>query len=93
MPTVLSPVGAVEAADSFPPVTLVGVEGARIGLLDNSKLNSEVLLEEIAFAMARSHAVAPAVRFRKPTAAGPMSDADFDRLVRACDAVVTGVGD
>jgi hypothetical protein len=93
MPTVLSPLGAVEATESCPAATLARLDGARVGFLDNSKLNSQVLLEQLAFAMARERGVTPGVSLTKPTAAGPMSDADFDRLVANCDAVVTGVGD
>lgn len=68
--------------------------GARVGLLHNSKRNSDLLLRDIADLLLAEHgAAAVTLTQRKAAFALPVSEAVVAEYGRLCDVVVTGVGD
>lgn len=67
--------------------------GRRIGLLDNSKLNSGATLDLIAGLLAERYAGIEFVRMRKPTSAKPLPPEMVEQARRTCDLVIAGVGD
>lgn len=72
------------------PISLVG---KIIGVLDNGKSKSDVLLREVQ-ALLRSEAGAvDFVLLRKASAYRPAPDEQLDELARRVQAVVTGIGD
>ena len=69
------------------------LEGLRIGLVDNTKHNSDQLLLRIAKILEREHA-AKAHVIRKKKSAGAAPHAEILEEYKAnCDVVVAGVGD
>jgi len=67
--------------------------GTTIGLLENSKTNSDRLLDHIAETLQREFGVAEVVRKSKRSASFPAPDAVYDELTARAHAVVTGIGD
>ena len=78
-------------------VTTDGVErsvaGLRVGLVDNSKHNSDQLLKRIAGLLERDHGVKAQIMRRKKSAGIPVSPEIIAEFRQNCDFVVAGVGD
>lgn len=67
--------------------------GLRIGLVDNSKHNSDQLLVRIAGLLERDYGAKAHVMRRKRSAGVPPSPEIIDEFKAGCDVVVAGVGD
>lgn len=68
--------------------------GARVGLLENTKQNAALLLDEVGRLLVAEHGAAAVTLVRTKTAfALPAPDELVAEYVRECDVVVTGVGD
>ncbi len=67
--------------------------GLRVGLIDNSKHNSDQLLMRIAGLLESEHGVKTHLMRRKKSAGIPPSPEIVDEFKGACDFVVAGVGD
>jgi hypothetical protein len=69
------------------------LEGLRIGLVDNTKHNSDQLLLRIAGLLERDHgAKAHVIRRKKSAGAAPHAEI-ITELKGSCDVIVAGVGD
>ena len=69
------------------------LEGLRIGLIDNTKHNSDQLLLRIADILEKEHgAKAHIIRKKKSSGVAPHAEI-VDEYKAACDVVVAGVGD
>lgn len=70
------------------------LQGKRLGLLDNSKQNANILLDEIGNILSREYGVSSVTYRQKPTAARPGGDFGvIDALSETCDVVVNAYGD
>jgi hypothetical protein len=68
--------------------------GARVGVLENTKQNAALLLQEVANLLVAEHGAAGVVLMRtKQAFALPASDELVAEYAAACDVVITGVGD
>jgi hypothetical protein len=85
-PTIPSPAARGGLAPRPPDL-----RGRRVGLLENSKRNSDRILERVGEHLAASGAEVVGL-WRKPTT-HPVAPAILDEMVARCDLVVTGVGD
>lgn len=72
------------------PTTL---RGLTIGLLDNTKPNAAVLLQQIADHLRQRHGAGPARTYAKGYFGTPMTDDTLKQLTDECDLVITAVGD
>ncbi len=90
----LDPTGRTDGDDdstlSPRPVTLAGLT---VGLLDNTKPNSMLLLDEIAADLARDHGIGEVKRYVKDYFGTPIADELFAQIVDEVDVVITAVGD
>ena len=69
------------------------LEGLRLGLVDNTKHNSDQLLLRIANILEREHgAKAHVIRRKKSSGAAPHAEI-IEEYKANCDVVVAGVGD
>ena len=69
------------------------LEGLRIGLIDNTKHNSDQLLLRIAKILERQHgAKAHVIRKKKSAGAAPHAEI-VEEFKASCDVIVAGVGD
>lgn len=67
--------------------------GARLGLIDDSKRNADVLLEELAETLRTRYEIAGVKWHRKPSASRPADPSAIRDLARDCAAVVIAIGD
>jgi hypothetical protein len=72
------------------PATLTGKV---VGLLDNGKAKSDILLGEVADMLRTQATVTEVVTIRKPSPYRPASDEQLDELARRVDVVIAGIGD
>jgi len=90
----LDPTGAAEGtADSTLSPRPVSLKGLRIGLLDNTKPNATLLLEEIADHLQREHGAGEATLYTKDYFGTPVAQPLLEQIVAANDVVITAVGD
>ena len=71
----------------------LSLEGKVIGILDNGKLRSDVLLREVQELLRNEAGIADFVVVRKASAYRPAPDEELNDLARRADAVVAGIGD
>lgn len=69
------------------------LQGKRIGLIENTKFNSDRLLQKIGDILKAEYGVAETRMWRKQNASVPADDAIIAELRQTCDAMVAGIGD
>ena len=91
---ILSPEGASETKlHQMAPRRFKSLDGLRIGLLGNNKLNADAVLEAIADLLKERYQVDSVVLRTKPSFARPATDESIDELLEQSDIVLAGVGD
>jgi len=90
----LDPTGATEGHNdgtlSPRPVSLTGLT---VGLLDNTKPNSTLLLDEIAADLTRDYGIGEIKHYVKDYFGTPLKDELLAQIVSEVDIVITAVGD
>lgn len=81
----------VEAFSYAPRPSSMG--GLRIGLLENTKFNSDKLLLKVAAILEKEHGTASHLIRSKHNASVPVHEEILAELASQCDAVVAGIGD
>ncbi|MEV1128349.1 UGSC family (seleno)protein [Agromyces sp. NPDC049794] len=90
----LDPTGMEEhATDSTLSPRPVSLKGLTIGLLDNTKPNATMLLEEIAKELQDHYGAGEARLYTKDYFGTPVKESLLDQIVDECDVVITAVGD
>jgi hypothetical protein len=69
------------------------LRGATIGLLENTKHNASLFLDELGKLLVKQYGAAGVVARTKQAFALPVSDELLEELAASCQVVVTGVGD
>ena len=67
--------------------------GLRLGLVDNTKFNSDTLLRKLAERLERRHGTRVTVMRRKRSPSHEIDQADITTLRSQADLVVSGIGD
>lgn len=67
--------------------------GLRVGLVENTKFNSDRLLEKIGQILKTEYGAAETRMFRKHNSSVPAHQEIIDDLTRSCDVMVAGIGD
>src|SRR5205085_12567800 len=89
---VLDPTPERPAEVASPASALAGLAGARIGLLDNSKIRVDRFCDFVEEILRAEYGVADVVRRRKHHASAPAPREVMGDLL-GCDAVISAVGD
>ena len=89
---VLDPTSEEAVVTSQKIARLTSLAGRTVGLLDNGKLRVHEMLNHMETLLRTEHGVAEVLRFKKPDASRPVPIAVLAAM-RACDAVISGVGD
>jgi hypothetical protein len=89
---VLDPTAERPAEATPPAPPLPGLAGARIGLLDNSKIRVDRFCDFVEEILRADYGVADVVRRRKRNASAPAPDEVIADLL-SCDGVISAVGD
>jgi hypothetical protein len=91
---ILDPTGAGMLA---PAATLAprlrGLDGIRLGLLDNAKANAAVVLQTLAAQLRAQHHLGEATTYTKSYFGTPVEEDRAQEIAQSCDAVIAGVGD
>jgi hypothetical protein len=87
-PTVETPTQAVKFVAR--PGSLAG---KRVGLVDNTKFNSDRLLQKIGDILVADYGAAEARMWRKHNASVPAHEEIVQELKASCDVMVAGIGD
>jgi hypothetical protein len=69
------------------------LRGLRLGLVDNTKFNSDTLLRKLAERLARRHGIRVTVTNRKRSPSHEIDEAAIRALRSQADLVVSGIGD
>ena len=69
------------------------LDGLRVGLVDNTKYNSDRLLQKIGELLKSEYGVAETRMFRKHNASVPAHEELVTELKATCDVMVAGIGD
>ena len=69
------------------------LNGLRVGLVDNSKFNSDQLLTRIAGILEKDYGAKAHIMRRKRSAGVPPHQEIVDEFKAGCDVVVAGIGD
>jgi hypothetical protein len=72
------------------PATLSGL---RLGLVDNTKFNSDTLLRKLADRLHRRHGMTVSITTRKRSPSHEIDEAGIRALRSEADLVVSGIGD
>ncbi|MBI2015150.1 MAG: hypothetical protein HYS77_06400 [Candidatus Rokubacteria bacterium] len=79
------------------PITYVyrprSLEGKRIGLIENTKFNSDRLLQKIGDLLKAEYGAAETRMFRKHNSSVPAHEEIVQEVRKTCDVVVAGIGD
>ena len=79
------------------PITYVprpgSLQGKRVGLIENTKYNSDRLLQKIGNLLIHEHGAASAKMWRTRNSSVPAHTEIVEEVRKTCDVVVAGVGD
>jgi hypothetical protein len=67
--------------------------GKRVGLIENTKFNSDRLLQKIGDILVADYGAADVRMWRKKNASVPAHDEIVEELRATCDVMVAGIGD
>jgi len=91
---ILDPTGSSqENRYSLAPRRLRTLDGARLGLLGNTKLNADAVLAAIGELLKERYTLESVIARTKATFSCPAEDQVVNELVETCDVVIAGVGD
>ena len=69
------------------------LKGGILGIIDNSKPNSDTVLKRVADKLKIKYEVNEVIWSRKTNASLPITDDEIQKLVKKCNFVLAGVGD
>jgi hypothetical protein len=67
--------------------------GTRLGVIDDSKRNADVLLEELVELLRTRYEISDVKWHRKPSASKPADPQVIREMAESCDSVIVAVGD
>ena len=72
---------------------LASLAGTRLGIIDDSKRNADVLLEELAEILRTRYEITEVKWHRKPSASRPADPTALKELTEQVDSVIIAIGD
>ncbi len=88
-----SPMSTTPKRQAFRAPALAGLEGTRIGILENNKLNAEEMLREVAALFTERHGCSVRMLRSKANASAPAPANTLVDLAQDVDFLITGLGD
>ena len=93
MTKIFDPTSAPVAREAQRAPRPADLRGLRLGLVENTKFNSDKLLLRLAARLGRRHGMTVARMVRKRSPSHEVDEAAIDALRRQSDFVVSGIGD
>jgi hypothetical protein len=87
------PTSATPKRKSVRAPALPNLEGLRIGILENGKLNAEELLNEVAALFVQRHGCTIYTLAHKSNASAPAPSNTLTKVAQEVDFLITGLGD
>ena len=72
---------------------LPSLAGTKLGIIDDSKRNADVLLEELVDLLRTRYEISEVRWHRKPSASRPADPEAIKELAEYCDSVIIAIGD
>ena len=87
------PTSSMPKRKSVRAPALARLEGARIGILENGKLNAEEMLNEVAALFMQRHGCTMRTLAHKSNASAPAPSNTLTKVAQEVDFLITGLGD
>jgi len=88
-----SPMSTTPRRKAFRAPPLESIEGLRIGILENGKLNAEEMLNEVARLFVERHGCTVRTLASKKNASAPAPAPTLVQVAQEVDFLITGLGD
>ena len=88
-----SPMSTTPKRKAFRAPPLASLEGLRIGILENGKLNADEMLREVAALFVERHGSTIRVVASKKNASAPAPGTTLGQVAQEVDFLITGLGD
>jgi hypothetical protein len=88
-----SPMSTTPKRKAFRAPPLAGIDGLRIGILENGKLNAEEMLNEVAQLFVQRNGCTIRTLASKSNASAPASSNTLVKVAQEVDFLLTGLGD
>lgn len=88
-----SPLSTAPKRKAFRAPPLATLDGARIGVLENGKLNAEAMLNEVAQLFVQRHGCTVRTLASKKNASAPCPSNTLTTVAQEVDFLITGLGD
>jgi hypothetical protein len=88
-----SPLSTTPKRQAFRAPPLAKLEGMRIGILENGKLNAEEMLNELAQLFVQRHGCTIRTLASKSNASAPAPSNTLVQVAQEVDFLITGLGD
>lgn len=69
------------------------LNGSVIGLIDNGKKNSDIVVQGVAEGLKKKHQIKEVIIYKKHSFSHGLSKDDAKMLADKCDFIISGVGD
>jgi hypothetical protein len=88
-----SPMSTTPKRKSVRAPVITSIDGARIGILENGKLNAEEMLNEFAALFVQRHGCTVRTLAHKSNASAPAPSTTLVKVAQEVDFLITGLGD
>jgi hypothetical protein len=88
-----SPLSTAPKRKAFRAPALAGIDGLRIGILENGKLNAEEMLNEVAALFVARNGCTVRALASKKNASAPAPGNTLSNVAQEVDFLITGLGD
>ena len=88
-----SPMSTAPKRKAFRAPALATIDGTRIGVLENGKLNAEEMLNEVAALFVQHHGCTVRTLASKKNASAPAPSKTLVQVAQEVDFLITGLGD
>ncbi len=88
-----SPMSTAPKRKAFRAPALASIDGLRIGILENGKLNAEEMLQEFAALFVERHGCTVHTLASKSNASAPAPANTLVKVAQEVDFLITGLGD
>ena len=82
-----------DTAAELAPRKYASLDGVRLGLLGNSKLNADNVLNAVGDLLKERYNIVSTIHRTKPSFSHPAPAEIVDEMSKECDVVIAGVGD
>ena len=91
--TLINPTTTAKVPPFDGAIRIPTLAGATLGIIDDSKRNADVLLEELAEVLVNRYEISSVIWHRKPSASRPADPKEIINLAEKCDAAIIAIGD